>query len=73
MFETLVLGPGGANLEMDQSKLHSLICTVFTFCYLWSVGGNISEVSWDAFDTFLRNQFDDNGDAKVLSFETSLL
>jgi dynein heavy chain len=35
---------------------------------VWAIGGNLKSSSWDAFDTFVRNQFDENGDAKVKLF-----
>ena len=56
---------GGPDLSADALKLHPLICTTFVFCYLWSIGGNIIDSNWDAFDTYVRKQFDENGDAKV--------
>ncbi|XP_064645339.1 dynein axonemal heavy chain 6-like [Lineus longissimus] len=65
LFETLLFGPGGPNMNQDLNKLHPLVCTVFVFCYLWSIAGNIADNYFDAFDTFLRGQFDDNGDAKL--------
>ncbi|XP_074661680.1 dynein axonemal heavy chain 6-like [Tubulanus polymorphus] len=65
LFEVLLTYPGGPNLNQDPSKLNPLVCTVFVFCYLWSIGGNITDNCWDTFDTFVRNQFDDNGDAKL--------
>ena len=39
----------------------------FVFCYIWSVGGNITETFWDQFDSFVRQQFEESGDAKVTS------
>ena len=56
---------GGPDMNADPMKLHVLICTTFVFSYIWSVGGNLLEKYWDAFDTFTRNQFEDNGEAKV--------
>lgn len=52
-------------LGTDLQKLHPLVCTVFVFCYLWAIGGNISDANFDAFDNFIRQQFEDNGDARV--------
>lgn len=46
-------------------KLNTLLCQTFVFCYLWSLGGNLTENYWDSFDTFIRTQFDDNPDARV--------
>ncbi|XP_070183890.1 dynein axonemal heavy chain 6-like, partial [Littorina saxatilis] len=54
-------------MHADPVKLHVLVCTTFVFCYIWSVGGNITDNYWDAFDTFIRNQFEDNGEAKLPS------
>ena len=64
LLEILVF-KGSIDLKMETNRLHSLICTTFVFCYLWSIGGNLIESCWDLFDTFVRNQFEDNGDAKV--------
>ena len=51
--------------KMDAVKLHPLLCTVFTFCYVWSIGGNLVENSQDAYDSFLRELFQDNNDVRV--------
>lgn len=65
LLEVLILGPGGPDLKMDLAKLHSFIALIFVFSYLWSVGGNILDTDWDRFDTFIRQQFEDNADVKV--------
>ena len=66
LLEALVLGSSGQiDLSMDPAKLHPILCTTFIFCYLWAIGGNIIDANWDAFDTFIRQIFEDNPDAKV--------
>ncbi|KAG8130386.1 hypothetical protein E2320_017073 [Naja naja] len=65
LLESLLLGKAGPSMNLEQSRLNSLVCQTFVFCYLWSVGGNIMENCWDAFDTFVRQQFEDNPDAKL--------
>ncbi|XP_066474528.1 dynein axonemal heavy chain 6 [Tiliqua scincoides] len=65
LLESLLLGPGGPSMKLEQTRLNSLICQTFVFCYLWSLGGNLTENYWDAFDTFIRQQFEDNPDAKI--------
>ncbi|KAL7988579.1 hypothetical protein Chor_007498, partial [Crotalus horridus] len=65
LLESLLLGKAGPSMNLEQSRLNSLVCQTFVFCYLWSVGGNITENCWDAFDTFVRQQFEDNPDAKL--------
>uniref|UniRef100_G3T3T9 Dynein axonemal heavy chain 6 n=1 Tax=Loxodonta africana TaxID=9785 RepID=G3T3T9_LOXAF len=67
LLESLILGKDGINLTMEQTKLNTVLCQTFVFCYLWSVGGNLTENYWDSFDTFIRTQFDDNPDARLPS------
>eukprot|EP00071_Canis_lupus_P026518 XP_022260075.1 dynein heavy chain 6, axonemal [Canis lupus familiaris] len=67
LLESLILGKDGVNLTMEQTKLNTVLCQTFVFCYLWSLGGNLTENYWDSFDTFIRAQFDDNPDARLPS------
>nr|KAI8727159.1 KADynein heavy chain 6; axonemal [Biomphalaria glabrata] len=41
------------------------LCQIFVFCYLWALGGNLNDEYRDAFDLFIRQQFDENQDAKL--------
>ena len=65
LMESLLLQKDGPDLKLEESRLNPMICTTFAFCYLWAVGGNISENNWDAFEAFIRGQFEDNPDAKL--------
>ncbi|KAL3884515.1 hypothetical protein ACJMK2_024650, partial [Sinanodonta woodiana] len=65
LMESLLFSRGGPNLQQDVQKLHPLICATFVFCYLWAIGGNIRDTNWDAFDSFIRQMFEDSGDAKL--------
>ncbi|XP_044910410.1 dynein axonemal heavy chain 6 isoform X5 [Felis catus] len=67
LLESLIFGKDGVNLTMEQIKLNTVLCQTFIFCYLWSLGGNLTENHWDSFDTFIRTQFDDNPDARLPS------
>ncbi|XP_029367943.1 dynein heavy chain 6, axonemal [Echeneis naucrates] len=60
LLEALLLGEGGPDLNMDSKHLKSVLCQTFLFCYLWALGGNLTNSHWDAFDTFVRKQFSDN-------------
>ncbi|XP_017317258.1 dynein axonemal heavy chain 6 isoform X2 [Ictalurus punctatus] len=51
---------------MSQDSSGTL-CQTFVFCYVWAIGGNLTDVSRDAFDSFVRRQFEDNADAKLPS------
>ena len=65
LLESLLIINKDADPRLEEGKLKSAICTTFVFCYVWSIGGNLRPNNWDSFDTFVRNQFEENGDAKV--------
>nr|KAF6307771.1 dynein axonemal heavy chain 6 [Myotis myotis] len=67
LLESLIFEKDGLNLSMEQTKLNTMLCQTFIFCYLWSLGGNLTENYADSFDTFIRTQFDDNPDARLPS------
>jgi len=68
LLDSLLVINKDVDTRLEEVKLKSTICTTFVFCYVWAIGGNLRAVSWDAFDTFVRNQFEENGDAKVCLF-----
>ena len=66
LLESLIFPEQGfPDPKMDSVRLHPLICTVFMFCYAWSIGGNLVESSIDVFDSQLREMFQDNNDVRV--------
>ncbi|KAL1282482.1 hypothetical protein QQF64_001285, partial [Cirrhinus molitorella] len=65
LLEALLFSHGGPNLKMEASKLNSMLCQTFVFCYLWALGGNLIDSHWDTFDTFVRQQFEGNSDVKL--------
>ncbi|XP_072114311.1 dynein axonemal heavy chain 6 isoform X1 [Mobula birostris] len=65
LLESLLLGKYGPDLSMDASQLNGVITQTFVFCYIWSIGGNLTEDHWDNFDTFVRHQFEDHPEAKL--------
>ncbi|KAG9342632.1 hypothetical protein JZ751_016069 [Albula glossodonta] len=67
LLEALLLGPGGPDLTLGLKKLTSILCQTFVFCYLWAVGGNLVDSNWDDFDSFVRQQFEDNTEAMLPS------
>ncbi|CAF0752073.1 unnamed protein product [Brachionus calyciflorus] len=67
LLESLLLVSKDVDPKLEEGKLKTTISTTFAFCYVWSIGGNLRSNNWDAFDTFVRNQFEENGDAKLNS------
>ncbi|XP_077994098.1 dynein axonemal heavy chain 6-like [Glandiceps talaboti] len=67
LLDAVVFGKKAPDFKQDATRLNPLLCSAFVFCYLWAIGGNIIESCFDQFDTFVRNQFEDNGDAKLPS------
>lgn len=65
LLESLLILNKDIDGRLEESKLKVAISTTFAFCYVWSIGGNLRSSNWDAFDTYVRNQFEDNPDAKL--------
>ncbi|XP_072373357.1 dynein axonemal heavy chain 6 [Scyliorhinus torazame] len=65
LLESLLLAKDGPDLHMDPTQLNSVLCQTFAFCYMWSIGGNLTENHWDGFDSFVRHQFEDHPEAKI--------
>lgn len=51
--------------KLDGIKLHPLLSSVFVFCYVWSIGGNLVESCQDIYDTFIREVFQDNTEVRL--------
>jgi hypothetical protein len=68
LMECLLLGQGAPDMRAELAKIQNLIATTFVFCYLWAIGGNILDTYWDAFDTFMRQLFDELPEAKVNAY-----
>ncbi|XP_066516038.1 dynein axonemal heavy chain 6 isoform X2 [Hoplias malabaricus] len=67
LLEALLFSEDSPSLKLDSSRLNSVLCQTFVFCYLWAVGGNLTDSCWDAFDSFVRHQFEENSNSKLPS------
>ncbi|KAK7929355.1 hypothetical protein WMY93_005750 [Mugilogobius chulae] len=65
LLEVLLLGPEGPGFTMEQHDLNRVVCQTFIFCYIWSVGGNLTSTYWDSFEAFVKKQFEGNKDAEI--------
>lgn len=50
-------GHMGPNIRTEDDERNA-ISIIFFFSYVWSIGGTLTEESQDAFDSFVRKQFD---------------
>ena len=65
LFESLVFGAGGPDLQSDPLRLHSLLATIFAWCLVWGLGGNLDESCNDKFDSYVKDLLSDCPDIKV--------
>eukprot|EP00727_Mastigamoeba_balamuthi_P003136 m51a1_g1282 putative dynein heavy chain axonemal (4140) ;mRNA; f:131088-144324 len=48
----------GVKFDEPEDELQHTADLVFVFSYVWSIGGNIDSTFYDAFDAFVRDQFE---------------
>ena len=65
LIDSLLTTDPKVDLKLEEAKIKITIATTFAFCYVWGIGGNIISKDWDQFDTFVRQQFDEDADAKL--------
>ncbi|XP_017780151.1 PREDICTED: dynein heavy chain 6, axonemal [Nicrophorus vespilloides] len=49
----------------EKAKVKGFLCQSFVFSYIWGLGGNLVDSSKESFETYVREQFDDNPDARL--------
>lgn len=64
LLESIILEPGAIDKAADSSKVKTFITQAFVFSYMWAIGGNILDNSREAFELFVKDQFEDNADAR---------
>ncbi|CAH8607094.1 unnamed protein product [Heterobilharzia americana] len=65
LLEVLLTHPGCPPMNRDKTKLNPILAMSFVFALLWGLAGNVIDANWDACDAFIRNLFDDLGDARL--------
>ncbi|CAH8627144.1 unnamed protein product [Schistosoma bovis] len=53
------------SMNEDKNKLNPLLAMSFVFSLLWGLAGCLIDTNWDKCDAFIRNLFDDLGDARL--------
>lgn len=64
LFESVISQPGGIDKTMDKPVWKTFLSQSFIFAYLWSVGGNLIDISREKFEIYVKDQFDDFPDAR---------
>lgn len=63
LIECVLKEPDAIERTTDKSRIKMFLTQVFVIAYLWAVGGNIVDSSRDAFEVFVKKQFEENEDA----------
>lgn len=67
LLESLLITSGEVDFSMDPQKLSVVIDTTFVWCYLWGLAGNIQDDDWEMFDAFVRQEFEEYTNTKVIT------
>lgn len=60
--------PGAMDKIGEKSKVRNFLCQTFVYAYIWGLGGNLTDVSREKFELYVREKFDDHPDAKLPTF-----
>lgn len=64
LLKSLLTMPGAMEKIGEKSRVRCFLCQSYVFSYIWGLGGNLNDVSRDAFESFVRDQFEDHPDAR---------
>nr|XP_034190797.1 dynein heavy chain 6, axonemal [Osmia lignaria] len=67
LIECILKEPEAIERTTDKSRIKMFLTQVFVIAYLWAVGGNVVDSSRDAFEVFVKKQFEENEDAYLPS------
>uniref|UniRef100_A0A1B6CU24 AAA+ ATPase domain-containing protein n=1 Tax=Clastoptera arizonana TaxID=38151 RepID=A0A1B6CU24_9HEMI len=65
LFQSLSCESGFFEKILDRSRMRTVICQFFVFSYLWAIGGNLDDNSREQFESHVREQFEENTDARL--------
>lgn len=64
LIESILNEPGSIDRTVEKSRTKSFLTQAFIFAFIWSVGGNLIDSSREIFETFVKDLFDENPDAR---------
>ncbi|XP_046489725.1 dynein axonemal heavy chain 6 [Neodiprion pinetum] len=65
LMESILNEPGSIDRTVEKSRTKNFLTQAFIFSFIWSVGGNLIDTSREIFETFVKEQFDENPDARL--------
>ncbi|CBY22454.1 unnamed protein product [Oikopleura dioica] len=65
LIESVVKDPKAAKLAADPANATKTLGGIFAFSYVWAIAGNLNESGWESFDTFIREQMEENNDIRL--------
>ncbi|XP_048507335.1 dynein axonemal heavy chain 6 [Athalia rosae] len=67
LMESILNEPGAIDRSVEKSRAKTFLTQAFIFAFIWSVGGNLIDSSREIFETFVKELFDENSDARLPS------
>ena len=65
LIEAILIDPKTPQLSQDPAKATQILAGIFIFAYTWAIAGMLTEDGWEAWDTFIREQMEDNNDCRL--------
>lgn len=65
LIEAILIDPKTPQLSQDPAKANQILAGIFAFAYTWSIAGMLTEDGWESWDTFIREQMEDNNDCRL--------
>ncbi|KAK2585046.1 hypothetical protein KPH14_008566 [Odynerus spinipes] len=65
IMESIILEPGAIEKTTERTRVKTFLTQTFIFSLLWSIGGNIVDSSREIFELFVKEQFEENPDARL--------
>lgn len=64
MIQSIIYESGAVEKSMEKIRMKTFLTQTFIFCLLWSIGGNVIDASRELIELFVKEQFDENPDAR---------
>lgn len=69
ILEYILYEPEAIEKTTEKARIRTFLIQSFVFAYLWAIGGNVHDNSRSIIETFVREQFKDDEDARLPSID----